>query len=613
MLFPLLNAKDASSTGFGTPSKSAFADFAKQWEAEMSVATSGSVVPSGASTPDAVRSKSIPNNAQENEPTPTFMFAPVKEALEQLILPGRQEAGAASGNGHTTIGRSPDFSKHDQKVASGEFPSKKKTTLVTAERAVASSASSADWMLMPTGTFSEAAAQPFAQGNPLAPNACGQPDTESAGASNALTSITASTVLTTVEQNDDLGAAIAESSEATGLAASTSVPPQQTASMTKPVALGLEAPGEPRIAPQSLFSHAASFKPDASGGEQVHNAKLSDGDAALEPSDASLRNFRHNGVPPAARQPEHSNSAPFADGEGGFSRDLISDPRSGIAQPNSPVGIPDAVDVAAAQTDPSALKFESTRIRTLETSLDAKPHTAGYEQRRSSAPKATLSPPPLRASQSKEKPSYVLEIEQDPQRTDVAAKPGSPETAEAHPRVPATGKPIGNLSQPHSIAFGPASDVLHSSPTRSSPGENATTTRPRADIETAVLKPLPQEVSAHELQLNLRSAELGRVEIHAAIKDDHVTARVAVENSAAQKVLASELSGLHGVLAAADLKLDSFTVGGTADPRSSGMHFGGGSRQDHEHAKQPVAISAHPLREEHSPETSDTCSIHVVA
>jgi flagellar hook-length control protein FliK len=134
----------------------------------------------------------------------------------------------------------------------------------------------------------------------------------------------------------------------------------------------------------------------------------------------------------------------------------------------------------------------------------------------------------------------------------------------------------------------------------------------RTDIEAAPQKSHPSDPLPQELQLNMRSAELGRIEIHTTIKEDHVTAHLAVENNVAQRALASELSDLRGTLAAADLKLDNLSIASSADSRSAGMQFGGGSRQDAEQPRPFLPTLAHRQKEDKTDDPLQECSINVV-
>jgi hypothetical protein len=132
------------------------------------------------------------------------------------------------------------------------------------------------------------------------------------------------------------------------------------------------------------------------------------------------------------------------------------------------------------------------------------------------------------------------------------------------------------------------------------------------DIESGLAKIHPQEIPAQELHLNLRTAELGRVEIRTSLKDDHITAHVAVDNSAAQKALNAELSGLRGALAAADLKVDNLSVASSADPHSGGSQMGSGSSQEHGPTRHFPAGTVKRVAEAERDESSEQCSINIV-
>jgi len=96
------------------------------------------------------------------------------------------------------------------------------------------------------------------------------------------------------------------------------------------------------------------------------------------------------------------------------------------------------------------------------------------------------------------------------------------------------------------------------------------------------------EAGATELQLNVRTDSLGRVEIHAAVHDSHVTASIAVENGGARGAVASEFSQLNQALGAHDLRLDAASVSVAGETRQGGFDFGGhGGRQFHREPAQP--------------------------
>lgn len=107
-----------------------------------------------------------------------------------------------------------------------------------------------------------------------------------------------------------------------------------------------------------------------------------------------------------------------------------------------------------------------------------------------------------------------------------------------------------------------------------------------------------------ELRVNLRTEELGRVEIHTTVRDSHVTASVAVEDSAAKSAVVSEFAKLHAVLGTHDLQLETASVTVASEARESGMAFGGGSQQ--EAPPSPRHPSATPATRVLEPETEDT-------
>ena len=89
-----------------------------------------------------------------------------------------------------------------------------------------------------------------------------------------------------------------------------------------------------------------------------------------------------------------------------------------------------------------------------------------------------------------------------------------------------------------------------------------------------------------EWHVNLRTEELGRVEIHTAVRDSHVTASVAVEDGAARTAVAAELNGLQGRLVTHELQLERLSVSVGAEARHAGTDTGGGSRQAYQESAQ---------------------------
>jgi flagellar hook-length control protein FliK len=114
-----------------------------------------------------------------------------------------------------------------------------------------------------------------------------------------------------------------------------------------------------------------------------------------------------------------------------------------------------------------------------------------------------------------------------------------------------------------------------------------------------------------EVRVNLRTEELGRVEIRTTVRDSHVMASVAVEDSAARTAVVTEFARLHTALGTHDLQLDTATVTVVGDGRQGGMAFGGGSQQDTPPRNSPIP-AASQSRDTESDDNPETGNLNVL-
>ena len=109
----------------------------------------------------------------------------------------------------------------------------------------------------------------------------------------------------------------------------------------------------------------------------------------------------------------------------------------------------------------------------------------------------------------------------------------------------------------------------------------------------------PGDLHGGEVRVNLQTEELGRVEIHAALHDNRVTANIAVDNFPAHAAVSSEMGHVRSLLGTHDLQLDGISIT-TIVSDSLGGHAGSeeGRRQSH---SPPQQAASAPWREVPAP------------
>jgi hypothetical protein len=311
---------------------------------------------------------------------------------------------------------------------------------------------------------------------------------------------------------------------------------------------------------RSSLSHWASGKPRA---------------LESRPHPNPVRNFEADGVPLDAPALEPNKTA-------GATEEAALEPPARGSQPDLRLGSNHEGSTPLTDAFVAPLRSRETRA--------AAPHFADTQ---ADVSEGANMPPQSPAAADDLRPAINAPV---PRRSLPAIFPSRPETPTHTAVLPPSAAP-----EP-SIAGHARNDGGNSSP---QPAK-------ALDAESTLPKLRSPEVPPQELQLNLRSEEFGRVQIHTAVKEDRVTAHVAVENAAAQRAIASELPGLHGALAAADLRVDSVTVARGGESHAGSTTSGGGS---HPHGERGAHVAVPPVprpKEESGDGVSQECSINVV-
>lgn len=151
------------------------------------------------------------------------------------------------------------------------------------------------------------------------------------------------------------------------------------------------------------------------------------------------------------------------------------------------------------------------------------------------------------------------------------------------PRTPVTTVASPRPGSPEALTEGDGTELKSVLP-RAADLESDSRWKPQAE-------PVPQESNIH---LQLRTAELGRVQIETAMHEGHVTTAVTVENNSAKHAIASELTQLQSSLAAHDMHLESASVSTTTRLAADWTSRDGRGESGSEHERQQQALPTKP-------------------